>query len=63
MPICYTELLYRVSFLNESRIAIEIMALNYKLKRRIKRWRNYIFQGVRRVSVEQFCVTNRHEME
>ena len=46
MPICYTELLYRVSFLNESRIAIEIMALNYKLKRRIKNGEIIYFKGL-----------------
>ena len=49
MPICYTELLYGVNFLNESRIAIEIMALSYKLKRR-KIGENYIFQETTRVS-------------
>ena len=49
MPICYTELLYGVSFLNESIIAIEIMALSYKLKRR-KIGDNYIFQETTRVS-------------
>ena len=53
MPICYTELLYGVSFLNESIIAIEIMALSYKLKRR-KIGDNYIFQETTRVSFFDF---------